>query len=163
MLCEGSGTRSILCHLCHKPPGWAAGGVGSAGAGDTCGFAAIPMGLDPSLPSRPRAQSHDTNPTAPGWTHQPLHLFSPGCCTLRSMASLISYSRSHILPYLMKRKINRREKKKKKDLGKVNKDKREIRIVLALSLIGKNCSRQVFLDMFFPVKAAFYNVFIKML
>lgn len=70
-LCEGSGTRSILCHLCHKPPGWEAGGVGSAGAGDTCGFAAIPVGLDPSLPSCPRAQSHDTNPTAPGWTRRP--------------------------------------------------------------------------------------------
>lgn len=53
--------------------------------------------------------------------------------------------------------------RKKEDSGKVNKDKRGMRIVLALSLLDKNCSRQVFLEIFFPVRAAFYYVFIKTL
>lgn len=50
--------------------------------------------------------------------------------------------------------------REKKDLGKVNKDKRGMRIVLALSSLDENCSRQVFLEIFFPVRAAFYYEFV---
>lgn len=52
-------------------------------------------------------------------------------------------------------------RKKKKDLGKVNKDKKGMKIVLALSSLDENCSRQVFLEMFFPLRAAFYYESIK--
>lgn len=103
----------VTSPLAGQPVGWALRVLGTL-------VAAVTLGVDPSLPSRPRAQSHDMNPRPPDGpaVQRPLHLFKPSSCTLHSMASLITYSRSHILPYLMKRKIQ--EEKKKGDLGKLN-------------------------------------------